>query len=281
MKKYLKNRLRNEETKNAYFKIAIFTFIALIIAIIADEMIKIKDKNSGLHPIFYFIFIIISLISANYNYKSDKLLKVKKTDITIINILIIFLLHAKIAKKEHLEIIKNSFKIYTTKQLITVIEKILNTPTDINRLTSTLAEKPIDAQLFIIYSLIDIAVLDDLYSIDDENFIEGISRKLKIPTVVYRAVKKQYLDKGMIDEKELLNKQYQIVSLYPFEAYKALGVPPTINETELKKVYRNLVKKNHPDKFFGQSEEIINQKELQFEKITEAYAKIKAYKGYK
>jgi len=49
-----------------------------------------------------------------------------------------------------------------------------------------------------------------------------------------------------------------------------MGVLPSVTKLQLKKTYRTLAKKYHPDKFAGQSEEIIQKAEEKILKIKEA-----------
>ena len=52
-----------------------------------------------------------------------------------------------------------------------------------------------------------------------------------------------------------------------------------LTESQLKKVYRTLVKQYHPDKFYGQSKEIIQNAEDKFQEILEASELVNRYKG--
>ena len=59
-----------------------------------------------------------------------------------------------------------------------------------------------------------------------------------------------------------------------------MGVSTTITKAQLKKVYRTLAKKYHPDKYHGQSDETIQRAEDKFQEILEAYEIIKKYKDF-
>lgn len=64
-------------------------------------------------------------------------------------------------------------------------------------------------------------------------------------------------------------------------AYKILGVKPEASIDEIKKVYRKLATENHPDKVSYLGEEFRKDAEEKFQKINQAYEKIKKDKGFK
>ena len=66
-------------------------------------------------------------------------------------------------------------------------------------------------------------------------------------------------------------------------AYKALGVSSSIDDRELKKVFRRLMSENHPDKLSarGVPKEMIDLATERSQSITAAYDLIKAARGLK
>ncbi|MCF0172513.1 MAG: J domain-containing protein [Bacteroidales bacterium] len=63
------------------------------------------------------------------------------------------------------------------------------------------------------------------------------------------------------------------------EAYATLGVSSTVTDDELKKTYRSLAVKYHPDKYAGASAAEQARAEETFKKISEAYELIKKSRG--
>ena len=61
--------------------------------------------------------------------------------------------------------------------------------------------------------------------------------------------------------------------------YKILGVDPSISDTDLKKSYRKLAIKHHPDKVAHLGEDHVQVAEDKFQKIQEAYDEIKEKRG--
>jgi len=61
--------------------------------------------------------------------------------------------------------------------------------------------------------------------------------------------------------------------------YKILGVDKTVSDEEIKKAYRKLAVKYHPDKVSYLGEDIKKAANEKFQKINEAYEKIKKERG--
>lgn len=65
------------------------------------------------------------------------------------------------------------------------------------------------------------------------------------------------------------------------DPYKVLGISSDATDEEVKKAYRRLAMKYHPDKVEGMGEEVKKNAEAQFREINEAYEQIKAARGMK
>lgn len=68
---------------------------------------------------------------------------------------------------------------------------------------------------------------------------------------------------------------------YTKDPYKVLGLDSTATDEEIKKAYRRLAMKYHPDKVEGLGEEVKKNAEAQFREINEAYETIKTLRGIK
>ena len=62
-------------------------------------------------------------------------------------------------------------------------------------------------------------------------------------------------------------------------AYKILGVDPSASDEEVKKAYRDMAKKNHPDLVSNLGDEVRQAAEKKFQEINAAYEAIKKQRG--
>ena len=63
-------------------------------------------------------------------------------------------------------------------------------------------------------------------------------------------------------------------------AYKNLEIDNTATDTEIKKAYRIMVKKYHPDKLVHMDEVYRNGAEDKFRKVQEAYEQLQKERGF-
>ncbi len=70
-------------------------------------------------------------------------------------------------------------------------------------------------------------------------------------------------------------------STHKKDPYQVLGITSSATDDEVKKAYRRLAMKYHPDKVANMGEEIKKNAEAQFREINEAYEQIKTARGMK
>jgi DnaJ like chaperone protein len=63
-------------------------------------------------------------------------------------------------------------------------------------------------------------------------------------------------------------------------SYKVLEISPNATVEEIKKAYRNMALKHHPDKVSYLGEDIRKAAEVKFQKVNEAYERIKKERGF-
>lgn len=119
--------------------------------------------------------------------------------------------------------------------------------------------------------LLNLAFIDRDFSQTEFMITEDISNALKIKRADFERIINAFevFYKNQADNKTLTLE----------EAYKTLGVGSTDDMSSVKKAYRNLVKKHHPDIVTGQgaSKSIIEEATQKLQEINEAYELIKKH----
>lgn len=116
------------------------------------------------------------------------------------------------------------------------------------------------SRLQLLHLLYGVAYADGVVSIEEEKVIRDIAGFLDISTQDYESIKAMFV----VD----INSYYTI-----------LEVEPTATNEEIKKAYRSLAVKHHPDKVSYLGEDVRKNAEQKFKKINEAYEKIKKERG--
>ena len=137
------------------------------------------------------------------------------------------------------------------------------------KLTKNSYEKRIKVMQY----LLNLAFIDGEFSKAERMIIEDISNAIKI---------KQNDFDNLVNEFEIYYKNKQNDdSLTLQKAYDILDITEDIDNKELKKQYRTLVKKYHPDIVTGkgESQNIIDKATAKLQEINEAYELIKQKRG--
>jgi len=281
MKEYLQVRKeRFESAKSAQIGCLVLLIIFFVLVSIGFFTV---DQIDGLSE-FAIVFIIVALFILAIGIFLNKL-RLRKAEVATLKIIITFLKKSGSDNIEIIDSINNIFSIYSLKNTNKHIESIEASKVDINEACRQLMNQSVDIKFFLLYTLLDIAAYDSILTIDQENFITRIRKGINIHEITYNNIKNNYLKQGLKEERQIIEEQNRkraaeifSKSFLPYNAYKILGVSPSVTKAQLKKVYRTLAKKYHPDKFHGQSEEIIQKAEDKFQKILEAYEIVKEYK---
>lgn len=117
-------------------------------------------------------------------------------------------------------------------------------------------------RLQLIHFLFGIANSDGHVNESEVNMIHKISGYLYINDHDYESIKAMFYDG--VDN-----------------AYKVLEIEKSVTDTEVKKAYRKLVKKHHPDKLQHLGEEHLQGAEEKFRQIQKAYESIQQERGMK
>ena len=116
------------------------------------------------------------------------------------------------------------------------------------------------SKLQLIHYLFGIANADGQVHETEISVIETIARYMGIYTSDYESVKAMFVKK--VDD-----------------AYTILGVDPSASDDEVKKAYREMAKKNHPDKVAYLGDDVRKAAEKKFQEINDAYDRIKKQRG--
>lgn len=117
------------------------------------------------------------------------------------------------------------------------------------------------SRLQLLHLLFGVAYADNVVSPEEERVIHEISGFLNISAQDYESIKAMF-----------------VVNINNF--YTILEVEPTASNDEIKKAYRSLAVKHHPDKVSYLGEDVRKNAEQKFKKINEAYEKIKKERGF-
>ena len=135
--------------------------------------------------------------------------------------------------------------------------------------------------------LFALAVADNAYFPEENTVIRVIAGRLGINSSDYvsmftRHVNSRFKNDGRSGGSSYQSSGYSSSSSATRKnSYKVLGLDSTATDEEVKKAYRRLAMKYHPDKVEGMGEEVKKNAEAQFREINEAYEQIKAARGMK
>lgn len=119
-----------------------------------------------------------------------------------------------------------------------------------------------EVRVQLLHYLFGIAKADGDVSPSEMRVIEHISRMLHVGTQDFESVRNMF---------------YRDID----SDYRVLGVEPTATDEEIKKAYRQMAIKFHPDKVAQMGEEFQKGAKEKFQKIQEAYEAIKKRRGMK
>lgn len=133
----------------------------------------------------------------------------------------------------------------------------------------------------LIYLLIELSYLDASLLVREYDFLVKMMKSFKLPLSELKSMMASHRQRMVreqaqkqFDDREQ-HKTYQ-KSRKPSKsardiAFEILGVHPNSNEASIKKAYRTLVKKHHPDRFVRENETVVKAAEARFIEIQKAY----------
>ena len=135
--------------------------------------------------------------------------------------------------------------------------------------------------------LFALAVADNAYFPEENTVIRVIAEKLGINSRDYVSMFTRHVN-SRFNSNTGSGSSYNRSRSYTSSSsttrkdpYKVLGIDSSATDDEVKKAYRRLAMKYHPDKVEGMGEEVKKNAEAQFREINEAYEQIKTARGMK
>ena len=119
-----------------------------------------------------------------------------------------------------------------------------------------------EVRIQLVHYLFGIAKSDGTVSESELKVIDRIAQLLHIPQVEFESVKNMFYRDTNSD-------------------YRILGVEPTATDEEIKKAYRQMAIKFHPDKVAQMGEEFQKGAKEKFQQIQDSYEAIKKQRGFK
>lgn len=118
-----------------------------------------------------------------------------------------------------------------------------------------------ESRLQVIHFLFSVANADGVVSESEVTQLESIARAFEVNINDFGSIKAMFFDR-------------------PDRAYEILEIPKTASEAEIKKAYRTMVKKYHPDKLQDMDEAYRKGAEEKFRTVREAYERIQKERGF-
>ncbi len=166
-----------------------------------------------------------------------------------------------VSKKEELDYVRRYFaKMYGARRAnesFSLFKEIINQPISIHSVCAQIRGHMSHAgRLQLIYFLFGLAKSDGTVSNDEINIIQKIANYLYINDKDFLSIRSMYYVKSQ-------------------HYYEVLEINPEVNDEEVKRAYRRMVLKFHPDKVEGLGEEVRKGAQEKFLQVQAAYEAIK------
>ena len=119
------------------------------------------------------------------------------------------------------------------------------------------------SRLQLLHYLFGIASADGVVSNAEIDVIHTISLYMGLSDIDYQSIKAMFVKEANSEDN----------------AYKILGIDPSATDEEVKKAYREMAKKNHPDLVSNLGDDVREAAEKKFQEINQAYETIKKQRG--
>lgn len=134
-----------------------------------------------------------------------------------------------------------------------------------------------ETRLQILYFLFGIAQADGFVSADEVAQIEEIAYYFHTNKADYESIKAMFTTYG--GSRSSYKSGYNSSTQHTPDAYAILGITPQATDAEVKKAYREMAKKYHPDRVITDDEAIKKGAEEKFKQVQQAYEQIARQRG--
>jgi DnaJ like chaperone protein len=150
-----------------------------------------------------------------------------------------------------------------TKELLPLLKKVLDQHIDVVGIGQQIRMNMLQAdRLQLLHFLFGVAGADGTYSDSEVNVLERIASSMGINSYDFQSIKAMFIKETEGD-------------------YKILEIDPSASDEELKKAFRKMAVRFHPDKVAHLGEDIKKEAEQKFIRLQEAYENIKKKRGLK
>lgn len=130
--------------------------------------------------------------------------------------------------------------------------------------TAMRARTSYEMRLQILHFLFNVANADGSISDPEVRLIQNIANYLAVNAYDFESIKAMFASGAAASDS----------------AYRILEIKKSATDNEIKKAYRTMVKKYHPDRLTGMDEAYIKGAREKFDKVQEAYDKIRKERGF-
>ncbi len=133
------------------------------------------------------------------------------------------------------------------------------------------------SRLQLIYFLVNIASIDDHFDVNEERLLNTIAEQIGISAADRESIRSMF-NGGGYDSYTSRNRQQTSPTLE--QAYRILEVDMNDDIPTIKKAYRTMANKYHPDKVAYLGEDVKKAANEKFQRLNEAYEQVKKHKGF-
>lgn len=161
------------------------------------------------------------------------------------------------------EFIRRNFGEYALPEAMRILRDLLKKEVPVEEICAQIViNMPSSQRLQLLHYLCGLAASDSAASAAEMEMLKRIARNLRIP-------------------ESDINSVFAMFGAGTDDAYKVLGIDRDASDEEVKKAYRSMAMKHHPDKVANLGEDVRKAAEEKFKSIQNSYERIKRERGIK